>query len=308
MSLVLDPQTAPALTPEPAASPVLAGRSDRTWSYLRRNRSLLVGLGLLLALTLFVLIGHLTVDVGNAAPMSTGSLKHPSLSLPFGSDKQGRNLYAVMAVGTPLTLRLGLIAGFVGLIAGAIVGFIAGYYGGIVDGVLRVIIDVGLTIPALLILIILAMRSSAGMTVNQMTFAISCLAWLYPARIVRSQVLTLKERGYVQIARLSGETGREVIAKELLPNLLPYLVAGLVGSISAAVLAAIGLEMLGLGPFEAPTLGMTLYWVNYNAAIINGWWWWWLPPIVIISVLFTGLFLTAVGLDELSNPRLRNRV
>jgi peptide/nickel transport system permease protein len=306
VSLAVGQQTAP--TTAPVSTPVEAGRVSRTWGYLLRNRSLLVGLGLLSALALFVIIGHLTVDVGESAPMSAGSLDEPSRALPFGSDKQGRNLYAVMVEGTPLTLRLGLIAGFIGLFIGAVVGFIAGYYGGWVDAVLRVIIDVGLTIPALLILIILAMRSSAGMTVNQMTFAISCLAWLYPARIVRAQVLTLKERSYVQIAKLSGMTGREVIAKELLPNLLPYLVAGLVGSISAAVLAAIGLELLGLGPFESPTLGMTLYWVNYNAAIINGWWWWWIPPILIIAVLFTGLFLTAVGLDELANPRLRNRV
>jgi peptide/nickel transport system permease protein len=306
VSLALGQQTAPTTTA--VIAPAQAGRVSRTWGYLKRNRSLLVGLGLLGALVLFVVIGHLTVDVGDAAPMSTGSLRSPSLALPFGSDKQGRNLYAVMVEGTPLTLRLGLIAGLVGLVIGAIVGFIAGYYGGPVDAVLRVIIDVGLTIPALLILVVLAMRNTSGMTVNQMTFAISCLAWLYPARIVRAQVMTLKERSYVQIAKLSGMTGREVIAKELLPNLLPYLVAGLVGSISAAVLAAIGLEMLGLGPFEAPTLGMTLYWVNYNAAIINGWWWWWVPPIVIIAVLFTGLFLTAVGLDELANPRLRNRV
>lgn len=306
MSLAVGQQTAPSAAP--VSTPVEAGRASRTWGYLRRNRSLLVGLGLLAALVLFVIIGHLTVDVSESAPMSAGSLDEPSRALPFGSDKQGRNLYAVMVEGTPLTLRLGLIAGFIGLFIGAVVGFIAGYYGGWVDAILRVIIDVGLTIPALLILIILAMRSQAGMTVNQMTFAISCLAWLYPARIVRAQVLTLKERGYVQIAKLSGMTGREVIYKELLPNLLPYLVAGLVGSISAAVLAAIGLEMLGLGPFEAPTLGMTLYWVNYNAAIINGWWWWWVPPIIIIAVLFTGLFLTAVGLDELANPRLRNRV
>jgi peptide/nickel transport system permease protein len=306
VSLALGQQTAP--TTAPVIAPVQAGRTRRTWGYLQRNRSLLVGLSLLGALALFVIIGHLTVDVRDSAPMSAGSLRSPSLALPFGTDKQGRNLYAVMVEGTPLTLRLGLIAGVVGLIVGAIVGFIAGYYGGPVDAVLRVIIDVGLTIPALLILVVLAMRNTSGMTVNQMTFAISCLAWLYPARIVRAQVMTLKERSYVQIAKLSGMTGREVIGKELLPNLLPYLVAGLVGSISAAVLAAIGLEMLGLGPFEAPTLGMTLYWVNYNAAIINGWWWWWVPPIVIIAVLFTGLFLTAVGLDELANPRLRNRV
>ena len=73
-------------------------------------------------------------------------------------------------------------------------------------------------------------------------------------------------------------------------------------------LASIGLEVLGLGPFESPTLGMTIYWVDYNAAIINGWWWWWVPPIVVIAILFTGLFLVAVGLDEIANPRLRNRI
>lgn len=305
MSLALEQQSAAAT---PVVVPDEPGRARSTVGYLGRNRSLIVGLCMLGALALFVLIGHLTVDVSESAPMSAGSLDAPSRALPFGSDKQGRNLYAVMVQGTPLTLRLGLVAGVIGLVIGATVGFIAGYYGGPVDAFMRVIIDVGLTIPALLILVVIAMRNSAGMSVNQMTFAIACLAWLYPARIVRAQVLTLKERGYIQIAKLSGMTGREVIYKELLPNLLPYLVAGLVGSISAAVLAAIGLEMLGLGPFEAPTLGMTLYWVNYNAAIINGWWWWWVPPILIIAILFTGLFLTAVGLDELANPRLRNRV
>jgi len=295
-------------TVKPRRQGAFAERAVSVVRYLGRNRSLLVGLGFLLTLFLFVVIGRMLVDTSEANPLSVGSLDPPSRDLPFGSDKQGRNLFAVLVVGTPLTLRLGLIAGAIGLTVGAVVGFIAGYYGGIVDDILKVLVDVGLTIPGLLILIIIAMNTQAGLTVNHMTFSIAVLAWLYPARIVRSQVLTLKQRGYVQIARLSGMSGRKVIVRELLPNLFPYLVAALVASVSAAVLAAIGLEMLGLGPFEAPTLGMTLYWVNYNAAIINGWWWWWAPPIFIIAILFTGLFLTAVGLDELANPRLRNRV
>ena len=276
--------------------------------YARRNPSLIVGLCFLLALLLFVIIGRMTVDTGEANPLSVRSLRHPSQALPFGSDKQGRNLYAVLVVGTPLTFRLGLICGVLGVVFGAIVGFVAAYYGGIVDEVLKIFIDVGLTVPGLLILIVLAMRIRGGMTVTEMTLVISVIAWLYPARTIRAQVLTMKERGYVQIAKLSGMRGPEVIFKELLPNLMPYLVGTFVTSISAAVLAAIGLEMLGLGPFEAPTLGMTLYWVNYNAAIINGWWWWWVPPIIVIAILFTGLFLVTVGLDEVSNPRLRSRV
>ena len=279
-----------------------------TLGYIRRNPAMLVGLLFLLALFLFVVIGHLTVDTNGYRPLSVRSLQPPSRELPFGSDKQGRNLYAVMVVGTPLTLQVGLTAGFLGVVLGSVVAFLAAYYGGVLDTVLKGIIDVGLTVPGLLILIIIGMRVRGGLSVNQMALVIAVLAWLYPARTIRSQVLTLKERGYVQIARLSGMSGWKIIVKELLPNLLPYLVASLVSSVSAGILASIGLEVLGLGPFEAPTLGMTLYWVNYNAAIINSWWWWWVPPIVVIAVLFIGLFLVAVGLDEVANPRVRSRV
>jgi peptide/nickel transport system permease protein len=120
--------------------------------------------------------------------------------------------------------------------------------------------------------------------------------------------LTIRERSYVQLAALSGVSGPEIIFKELLPNLLPYLVASLVTAVSGAILASIGLEVLGLGSLDSPTLGMTLYWVNYSAAIINGWWWWWVPPIVVIVILFMGLFLVTIGLDEFANPRLRRQI
>jgi peptide/nickel transport system permease protein len=266
-----------------------------------------IGLFLLLLLLLFIVVGHLTVDSIEYRPLSTRPLLPPSRELPFGSDKQGRNLYAVMVEGTPLTLRIGLLAGVIGVVIGATLAFISGYYGGVVDNVIRIAVDVGLTIPGLLVLIIIAMRVRGGLTVDQMALVVGLLAWLYPARTIRSQVLSIKQRGYVQIARLSGMSSPEIIVKELLPNLLPYLGASLVGSVSAAILASIGLEVLGLGPFESPTLGMTIYWVDYNAAIINGWWWWWVPPIVVIAVLFTGLFLVAVGLDEIANPRVRSR-
>jgi ABC-type dipeptide/oligopeptide/nickel transport system permease subunit len=105
----------------------------------------------------------LTVDVSESAPLSVGSLDPPSRELPFGSDKQGRNLYAVMVEGTPLTFRLGLVAGVLGVAFGAMIGFIAGYYTGIVDDILKVLIDVGLTIPGLLILIIIAMNAKADL-------------------------------------------------------------------------------------------------------------------------------------------------
>ena len=190
---------------------------------------------------------------------------------------------------------------------GGAVGFISAYYGGWVDALLRGIVDVGLTIPALMILITVAMVIPTTLTVNQMALIVAALAWLYPARTIRAQVLTLRERSYVQVAQLSGMPGRAVIFKEILPNLLPYLASSLVIAVSAAVLASIGLEVLGLGPMDDPTVGMTIFWVQYNAAVINGWWWWWLPPIVVIALLFICLFLITIGLDEVANPRLRRR-
>lgn len=273
--------------------------------YCRRNPSLVVGLVLFTLLLFSSVIGRFFVDLEDARPISVMPLQPPSPELPFGSDKQGRDLFAVMVAGTPLTLRIGLIAGFIGVGFGALIAFAGAFYGGWLDGLLRGIVDVGLTIPGLMVLIVVAMMIPSGLTVNQMALVVASLAWLYPARTIRAQVLTIRERSYIQVARLSGMPGPHIIFKEILPNLLPYLAASLVVSVSAAVLASVGLEVLGLGPMDSPTIGMTLFWINYNAAVINGWWWWWLPPIIVIGLLFISLFLISVGLDEVANPRIR---
>jgi len=275
------------------------------YSYLRRNPSLAVGIALLAALALFVVIGNLLVDTEDARPLSAPTLRPPSSDYPFGTDRQGRDLLAVMVAGTPLTLRIGFVAGFLGVGVGTVLAFVAAYYRGMVDMVIRGIADIGLTVPGLLVLIIIAVSIKGTLTVNQMAIVVASLAWLYPTRTIRAEVLSLRERGYVEVARLSGMSGLGIIFIELMPNLLPYLAATLVTSVSSAILASIGLEVLGLGPIDAPTLGMTLYWVNFNAAMINGWWWWWTAPTVIILIVFLGLFFLTVGLDEIANPRLR---
>ena len=273
--------------------------------YLGRNPSLTVGIALLAALGLFVIIGNLLVDTHDSRPLSVPTLRPPSRDFPFGTDRQGRDLLAVMVAGTPLTLRIGFIAGFFGVGLGTVLAFIAAYYRGLIDTMIRGIADIGLTVPGLLVLIIIAVSIKGTLTVSQMALVVASLAWLYPTRTIRAQVLSLRERGYVEVARLSGMSGPGIIFLELMPNLLPYLAATLVSAVSSAILASIALEVLGLGPIDAPTLGMTLYWVNFNAAMINGWWWWWIAPTVIILTVFLGLFFLTVGLDEIANPRLR---
>jgi peptide/nickel transport system permease protein len=278
------------------------------WRYARRNPNLVIGLFLLFLLLLFSVLGPLFVDITNADPLSVSPEKPPSLRYPFGTDSQGRDLLAVMVAGTPLTLRIGVVAGLIGLGVGTVLAFVSAFYGGPVDVVIRSIVDISLTVPGLLVLIIAAVFLKQGLTVDQMALIVALLAWRWPARTIRAQVLTMRERAWVQVARLSGVSGLKIIFFELTPNLLPYLAASLVGAIASAILASIGLEALGLGPIDSPTLGMTIYWVIYYAALLHGFWWWWLPPIAIITILFVGLFNLAGGLDEIANPRLRKTV
>ena len=99
--------------------------------------------------------------------------------------------------------------------------------------------------------------------------------------------------------------GFEIIVRELIPNLLPYLAASFVSAVASAILATIGLEALGLGPQNEPTLGITIYWSLYYTSLLRGMWWWWAPPIVVIVLTFVGLFLITMGLDQIANPKLR---
>ncbi len=273
--------------------------------YCRRNPQLVVGIGLLLILLLFCGIGSLVWDLSRASPLSAPAALPPTGDYPCGTDTQGRDLFAVMIAGTPLTLQIGLMAGFIGLFLGTVLAFVSAYYGGPVDTVLKGIVDIGLTVPSLLVLIIIAIAVKGNLSVNQMALIVASLAWLYPARTIRAQVLSIRERAYVQVARLNGESGPEIIFTEMLPNLLPYLLASLVAATASAILASIGLEALGLGPMEAPTIGLTIYWIIFNSALLLGMWWWFIPPIVIIVILFMGLFNLSVGLDEIANPRIR---
>ena len=141
--------------------------------YFRRNPSLSLGIALLAALALFVVIGGMLVDIEEARPLSAPTLRAPSWDYPFGTDRQGRDLLAVMIAGTPLTLRIGFIAGFLGVGIGTVLAFIAAYYRGVLDTVIRGVADIGLTVPGLLVLIIIAVSLKGTLTVNQMAIVVA---------------------------------------------------------------------------------------------------------------------------------------
>jgi peptide/nickel transport system permease protein len=271
---------------------------------LANNRMLVAGITLLLIVVLFGVVGSWFVtremaDVGAGRPSRPPNFEHL-----LGTDQQGRDVLANLIFGTPATLKIGVIAGLIGVSVGTSLGLFAGYVGGVGDAVIRLFIDVFLTIPSLMVLIVIASMLS-GVSVEIMGVIIALWAWMWPARTVRSQVLTLRERAYVQVAKLNGMNSLKIVVRELAPNLIPFVAASLVGTIAAAILASIGLSALGLGPQNEASLGLTIYWAIFYGALIRQLWWWFVPPIVITIILFVGLFMTTAGLDRIANPRLK---
>jgi peptide/nickel transport system permease protein len=282
-------------------------RRDEWFSFARRNPNLVLGLLIVLAIVLFGLIGPFLIRQADTRTTAFAKDLMPSFQHFLGTDSFGRDIMALIVIGTPQTLKVGLIAGVIALLVGSFLGFVQGYYPGTVGNVVRAVTDVMLTIPALLILITLASQVRT-VSVEGMAFIIAALAWPGTSRAMGGQVLTLRERTFVSVARFNGMSGPKIIIKELMPNMLPYIGASFVQAVSVAILFAIGLEILGLGPQTTNTLGMTIYWSQLNSAVIRGLVWWWLSPVFVVVLLFIGLFLTSQGLDELANPRLRRRV
>jgi peptide/nickel transport system permease protein len=262
--------------------------------------------GVLVLLLLFVSVGRLVVDVDHARPLSAPASVAPSWSHPFGTDDQGRDLLAAMVAGVPLTLWIGVLAGCVAVGVGVLLGVLAGYAGGRTDTIVTSVTDTLLTVPGLVVLVTVASSLSEEISVNLMALIIASLAWMRPARAIRSQVLSMRERAYVQTAKLNGMGNAEIAAREIVPNLLPYIAARFVSAVSAAVLAAIGLETLGLGAQNEPRVGMTIHRALVFGAMIRGMWWWWCAPVGFLVALFLALYLVSVGLDGRASPGLRS--
>jgi peptide/nickel transport system permease protein len=225
----------------------------------------------------------------------------------LGTDSLGRGIDVQLAEGIVNSIQIGLIAAIIGTLAGAAIGFTSGYYGGMVDSVLRVLMDVFLSIPSLLFLILIA-SLMRGVTVQGMALIIALFAWAPPARQIRAQVLSLKERRFVDMAMLSGMSKMEIITRELVPHMFQWMSANFVNAALAAILAESGLSILGLGPQNEMTLGMMIYWALSYAAVFRGMWWWWGSAVFILTSIFLSLYLMHLGFDEVINPRMRSRI
>lgn len=274
-------------------------------AFFRENRLFTAGVLLLLGLYIFGIVGLLLInpkgsDMG-AVPLNL----RPSQQHLLGTDGLGRDMLAVMVIGIPNLFKIGFLAGAVGVVIGTLIGLFAGYYRGLADAIFSSFADVMLVIPSLAVLITVSAYVRV-VSVELMAIIVGLLSWPLSARVIRAQTLSLRERLFVQVAKLSGQNDFEIITRQILPNVTAYLAASFVGAVSGGILASVGLEVLGLGPQNVPTIGRALYYAFKGSALFKGMWWWWGPPVVTLAIIFTGLFWISLSLDKYANPRLKS--
>jgi peptide/nickel transport system permease protein len=275
-------------------------------NYMRRNKGMAIGIFILLLLVIFTVYGTFTANLKHAYPLSVKSKQPPSLEYPLGTDFFGRDLYVAMVVGLRQTAIIGLLAGALGTLIGVVFGFISAYFGGWLDMVIKGTCQILIPIPALLIQVIIAgSLDKRDVTIYTMAFVVVLLSWMGTTLVIRAQVLTMKERQFVSVAKLSGMGDVGIIFSEILPNLLPFIAAQFVNMCFYAVFASFFLAVLGLGPLREPLLGNTIWAAQGQSAFFNGWWWWPMAPAVALVLILGSLALINMGMDELANPRVR---
>lgn len=243
----------------------------------------------------------------DAKPTSFGTYESylsPSLRHPLGTDRLGRDMLALLFVGVRVSMMIAFIAGAISASIGIPIGFIAGYKGGWLDAVLRTGTDMVLVIPSLPLLITLA-AYLPSINVPTMSLLLAAFSWPFTARVIRSQVLSLKERPYVDLARTSDMGDMGIIFMEIMPNLLPYLGVSVAAGMSAAMLAEIGLQLIGLGPGDINTLGLMIQRAVGWGVLALGKWWLVFAPVSTLIGFFVSLNLINIGLENAFNPRLR---
>jgi peptide/nickel transport system permease protein len=229
----------------------------------------------------------------------------PSWAHLLGTDSNGQDVFwqATFAVRNSLTIAV--IAGTVSRVIAVVVGMVAGYRGGGTDRVLMFVSDSLLVIPLFLIIVLLAMLVRDKMNLVTLGLLLAFFGWAWDARVIRSLILSLRERGFTQTAILSGTGTLPLVLREYMPFATPLVFSTLINNMSWAIGLEMTLAILGLVNMNIPTLGMMLQWAISYQAILLGHWWWLLTPVILAVLLFVALYWLSVSISEYLDPRTR---
>jgi peptide/nickel transport system permease protein len=301
-SLAETPPPAAPTTVEPGAPVARQVRSESLYFALR-NWKFILGASVVLLCLAAAIVGPSFTD---RTPLEfTGPTDaRPSSDYWFGTTSFGQDVFSQFVHGMRAAFLVGALGGGIAWVLGVAVGFTSGYRGGWIDELLNMLTNVVLVIPTLAILIIVAAYLEVQ-TYTTEAIIVGLTSWPWAARAVRSQTFSLKTREFVEVARLSGRSTRQIIATELAPNMSSYLLMMFILLFGGAILIGASLDFLGLGPTESVSLGLMMNNAFLASALLLGSWWWFVPPGLGIVAIVGGLYVMNVGLDEVFNPKLR---
>lgn len=269
-----------------------------------------VGLGITLLLILLSVLSPWLVRlvIGDADPMQAGQYQlflDPNSENWLGTDRFGRDVLAMVLAALPVSLTVAFLAGLLSTVMGVLVGFISGYKGGKTDSVLRTATDMLIVIPTLPLIIILAANTRSLGSVT-LALVLALFSWPFAARVIRTQVMSLRERPYIELARISDVPDRKIIFGEILPNMAPFVAIGFAQASVGSAFALVGLTVIGLGPSNQMDLGRLISEALGYGVISMGKELIFIAPVFCLILLFYGLALMSQGMEEFFNPRLRS--
>lgn len=291
--------------------------SGKTSLYKRRIRNFVLqykesklGIIGLLILIFFLFTATFANYLSDHSIKPTGGIlkdrfQPPSSKYILGTDDVGRDLATQIMYGGRISLLIGFLAATISGGIGTIVGLTAGYFGGWKEDVLMRITDIVLVIPGLPLMLVLA--SLLGSSFWNIIFVISMIGWTGTARIVRAQVLSLKERAFIESSKAIGASDLRIIGVHLLPNVFPLIVAQMILGIAGAILSEAALSFLGLGDPIRVSWGMILHWAFASGSLSSNYWWFIVPPGICITLVALGFTFVGYALDQIVNPRIRRR-
>jgi peptide/nickel transport system permease protein len=278
------------------------------WREYRRNRPGMAGLVVLGLIVLMAVAAPLLADADGLHAVNTTqnpAWAHPGGGFPLGTDHLGRSVLTQVIWGARISLLVGLAATVLAVVIGSLIGITAGYFGGRVGGLLMRLTEWFIVIPFLPLAIALAVV--LGPSIGNIIFVIGITSWPSTARVIRAQVLTLKERLYVDRSRALGASDRHVMQRHILPNVAPLILANLTLTVPIAILSETTLSFLGLGDPTRASWGKMLQEGFDAGALTADAWWYYIPPGFCILLVVLAFTLCGQALEEVLDPRLRDR-
>jgi peptide/nickel transport system permease protein len=289
---------------QPQTEGVVRRRRGGLLGAILANRKALVGLIIFVIFTIFALLPQLFTSVRQPNDLAFAPSLPPSGEHWLGTTRLGQDIWAQLVYGTRQSLEIALIAGFFATVLSVLIGVSAAYLGGFADEVLTMITNIFLVLPTFPLIIILATYAGKG-TLTVIIVVLVVTGWSYGANQLRAQALSLRNRDFLESARVRGERRSYIIVFEVLPTMTSLIVANFLGAALYSVLTAAGLQFLGLGDPNSISWGTMLYWAQNQMALQTGLPLWSLAPGLCVALLGVSFALLNYAFDEIGNPALR---